>query len=196
MEINTLVEMAREIHRVSGINLGAASTREQRNVWWAFVVGCAHHGHRIWNPTPDPQWNLKRAAGRPQSDDVVVGHGRIAYDCITGAGSDGYRFDPTAIGVLPLDQEVYPPPIPDEGGIDPVPPALTPVQPYPDESAWWGAVYEPGVAACYREAGSTFPDSAAAFRWFSRCGYSIRDGMTKEAAMDKHIKELRAALGL
>ena len=81
------------------------------------------------------------------------------------------------------------------GGTTPGPaPGL--IQPYPDENAWFGGVYEPAVAACYREAGSVFPDNSAAFRWFSRCGYSIGNGMTKEAAMDKTIKELRAALGL
>jgi hypothetical protein len=75
----------------------------------------------------------------------------------------------------------------------PVPSAI---QPYPDENVWWGGVYEPAVAACYREAGKQFPDNSAAFRWFSRCGYSIRDGLSKEAAMDKCIQELRSALGL
>jgi hypothetical protein len=75
----------------------------------------------------------------------------------------------------------------------PVPGSL---QPYPDEVEWFGGVYEPAVAACYREAGSVFPDNSAAFRWFSRCGWLIGSGMTKEAAMAKCIKELRAALGL
>ena len=75
----------------------------------------------------------------------------------------------------------------------PVPSAI---QPYPDEVEWFGGVYEPAVAACYREAGSVFPDNSAAFRWFSRCGWLIGNGMTKEAAMAKCIKELRAALGL
>lgn len=75
-------------------------------------------------------------------------------------------------------------------------PAPSPIQQYPDENSWWGGVYEPAVAACYRESGRPFPDNSAAFRWFSRCGYSIRDGMTKEAAMEKCIKELRVALGL
>ena len=81
------------------------------------------------------------------------------------------------------------------GGTTPMPvPSST--QPYPDEIEWWGGVYEPAVAACYREAGGVFPDNSAAFRWFSRCGYSIGNGMAKEAAMDRTIKELRAALGL
>lgn len=75
-------------------------------------------------------------------------------------------------------------------------PAPSSIQPYPDENAWFGGVYEPAVAACYREAGSVFPDNSAAFRWFSRCGYLIGNGMAKEAAMEKCIKELRAALGL
>lgn len=81
------------------------------------------------------------------------------------------------------------------GGTTPIPVASS-MQPYPDENAWWGGVYEPAVAACYREAGSVFPDNSAAFRWFSRCGWLIGSGMTKEAAMEKCIKELRAALGL
>ena len=75
-------------------------------------------------------------------------------------------------------------------------PAPSSIQPYPDENVWFGGVYEPAVAACYQEAGKPFPDNSAAFRWFSRCGWLIGNGMTKEAAMDKCIKELRAALGL
>ena len=34
------------------------------------------------------------------------------------------------------------------------------------------------------------------FRHWSRTAYDIRDGMTKEAAMAKRLKELRAELGL
>lgn len=60
---------------------------------------------------------------------------------------------------------------------------------YPDEQTFWPA-YEADVAATYAEAGLTFPDSAAAFRWFSRPGYSIGAGLPPEVAAEKHLAEL------
>ena len=113
MDITALVDMAKRIHDAEREDLGASSTRDSRNVFWARVVGIAHHGHPWWNPTPDPQWYLKRAAGRPQSDDVVVSMpSRVAYDCIPSSGADGYRFHADNIGPLPMDQVVYAPPVP------------------------------------------------------------------------------------
>jgi len=85
------------------------------------------------------------------------------------------------------------PPVPGPGPT-PIPPPV--VQPYPDEVAWWGGYYEPEVAKLYAEAGKPFPDNSAAFRWFTRVAYDIRDGMTKEAAAAKHLKALRSELGL
>ena len=129
MDITALVDMAKRIHDAERENLGASSTRDSRNVFWARVVGIAHHGHPWWNPTPDPQWYLKRAAGRPQSDDVVVSMpSRVAYDCILSSGADGYRFHADNIGLLPIDQVVYAPPVP--AGVTAVAPP-TPVAPPP-----------------------------------------------------------------
>lgn len=77
-----------------------------------------------------------------------------------------------------------------------------PVQPYPDEPKWWGAIFTPAVLATYAEAKRPFPDHADdavtldGFRHWSRTAYDIRDGMTKEDAMTKRIKELRGELGL
>ena len=115
--------MAKRIHDAEREDLGASSTRDSRNMFWARVVGIAHHGHPWWNPTPDPQWYLKRAAGRPQSDDVVVSMpSRVAYDCIPSSGADGYRFHADNIGLLPMDQVVYAPPVP-AGATAAAPPA-------------------------------------------------------------------------
>jgi hypothetical protein len=126
MTIIDLVTMAQRIHDLEGVNLGAASTRDYRNAFWARVVGCAYHGHPAYNPVPDPQWHLKSGGnGRPQSDDVAVSLPSRAYwDCIVGAGADGYRFQATGhTEPLPLDQLVYAPPVPaGSGGIEPPPP--------------------------------------------------------------------------
>ena len=119
-------------------------------------------------------------------------------DIIAGAEGGSSHPEPTIIW---LDQTVktidagVPGGWVQSGGTTPLP-VPSSIQPYPDEIEWWGGVYEPAVAACYREAGGVFPDSSAAFRWFSRCGWLIGNGMAKEAAMEKCIKELRAALGL
>lgn len=68
-------------------------------------------------------------------------------------------------------------------------------QPYPDEPTWW-TWYQNEVASRYHLAGLPFPDNAAAFIWFSRCGYDIGAGMEKDAAARKHLKGLEQALGL
>jgi hypothetical protein len=72
-------------------------------------------------------------------------------------------------------------------------------QPYPDETpvtGWWPAVFDVEVAARYAIVGRTYPDDAAAFRWASRTAYDIAAGMTKEASLAKHLKELEAELGI
>lgn len=66
---------------------------------------------------------------------------------------------------------------------------------YPDEPTWWKA-YEGQVQARYAQAGRPFPDTAEAFRWFSRCGYDIGEGMGPEAAAAKHLRELEQELGI
>ncbi len=93
MNIEELVDMAEWIHVDEEVDLGASSTRDERNAFWMRVVGCAYWGHPVYNPLPDPQWCVKDAGGgRPMSDDVAVSlPSRAAWDCIPGSGSDSYR---------------------------------------------------------------------------------------------------------
>jgi hypothetical protein len=74
-------------------------------------------------------------------------------------------------------------------------------QPYPSEDpdgGWWGQEFDVKVKATYAEAGRVYPDPAdqKSLRWCGRTAYDICDGMTKEAALAKHLGELRVALGL
>ena len=131
MTIDALVQMAESIHDAEHWDLGAGSSRDTRNAFWARVIGCAHHGHPRYNLVPDPQWHLKNAgAGRPQSDDVAVSMpSRQYWDCIGGAGAQGYKFIASGYpNPLPADQEVYPPPVPQgtSPGAPPVPPPNPP----------------------------------------------------------------------
>lgn len=133
MTIFELVSMAERIHDEEQWFLGTASTREDRNRFWARVIGCAHHGHPVFNPTPDRQWYLKRAdLGRPQTDDVATSMpSRQYWDCITSAGADGYVFAAAEHHErLPMDQMVYAPPVPSGVDVDPSPPVVAPVTPY------------------------------------------------------------------
>lgn len=163
-----------------------------------FIRLLATRLHRI-----EPRFGLNGKRGNPLdiSDDAInwIGEGPghdpstglpvTVFDVIRGAGGPTPQPSWDRIDLAGPGAWVQ------SGGTAPLP-APSPIQPYPDETSWWGGVYEPAVAACYREAGKQFPDNSAAFRWFSRCGYSIGNGMTKEAAMEKCIKELRSALGL
>lgn len=205
MNIDQLVNMAALIHSTEGWNLGSKSSRETRNAFWARVIGCAYWGHPRYNVTPDRQWHLKRAdAGRPQTDDVATSMPtRTHWDCIPGAGADGYRFEAHFAGVLPADQMVYAPPRPSDyapGEPGPVPPIVvtppSPTFPYPDENTS-GKRFQERVRKAYSDAGRTFPDpnDADAFRHFQRYGYSSRS-MPEPDAANKHIAELRADLGL
>jgi len=165
-----------------------------------------------------PLLSMKRAdPGRPISDEVVVflktgPEYRVFADFLISGGSSGWKLSKHLEGKLPIAQPLvnpltlgqlqeasFAPTVPGcqppTPGPTPVPPT-SPVQPYPDENAWWGGYYEPEVAKLYFEAGLPFPDNSAAFRWFTRVAYDIRDGMTKEAAAAKHLKDLRKALGL
>lgn len=129
MNINEFVALAKRVHDAEGMSFsGGDEGRGMRNKNWARIVGIAYHGHPLYNPTPDPQWHLKNGGnGRPQSDDVVVSMpSRAFWDCIPNAGLDGYWF---AAGAhpdpLPAIQNVYPPPVPDGGGVAvPLPPTL------------------------------------------------------------------------
>ena len=188
MTIEELVEMAAWIHDDEGYDLGASSTRDERNLFWSRTIGCAYWGHPVYNPIPDPQWHLQDGGGgRPQSDDVAVSQPtREAYDCITGSGADHYRFEAVAIGVLPADQHVYPPERPEQD----VPVGVG--SPYPGDEAF----DEIGMIlwADYAEAGRV-PDAQVG-RWFGRTIYDYLTGMTMADSIDKHRAEWRTALGL
>jgi hypothetical protein len=69
-----------------------------------------------------------------------------------------------------------------------------PVQPYPDEQTWWTPRFDPAAAARYAKAGKPYPDGPGAFRWASRTAYDIRDGLTREQSLWKHLQELEAEL--
>lgn len=203
MTIDELVDMARRIHDAERVNLGASSTRGQRNAFWERVIGCAHWGHPVYNLRPDPQWHCKDPdgpGGRPQSDDVVVSMpSRSAYDCIPGAGADGYYFEEPMPFTLPADQFVFVPSKPSgHSGTDPIPPVAQPPKPaYPSEPVFWKAFTE-AVRKAYSDKGRTFPDpnDADAFRRFARCGFDIGCGMEPQKAADKHIAALRQELGV
>lgn len=114
-----VAEIAKAIHDAEHVDLGAASTRDSRNAFWARVMGVVHFGHPVYNPTPDSSWCIKDGGnGRPQSDDVAVKCvSREFWDCIGGAGAPGYTFRCNKdAGPLPNEQNVYAPPRPAEGG--------------------------------------------------------------------------------
>ena len=63
--------------------------------------------------------------------------------------------------------------------------------PYPDENSWWND-YTDRVNTCY---GWPTTDDGR-FKWFARPGHSIAAGLTAEVAAEKHLAELREALGV
>lgn len=144
MEPNDIAALAQRVHDAEGWKLGASSTREYRNTFWARVVGMVYHGHAGYGVVPDPRWHLKDGGGgRPQSDDVAVRMpDRHFWDFIGGVGADGYTFGASGDhGPLPMSQNVYPPPVPEPvggsssgGGGTPLP-APPPTPPAPDLSA-------------------------------------------------------------
>lgn len=115
VSIDDVPRIAQAVHDAEGVNLGASSTRDYRNAFWARVVGIIHWGHPVYNPTPDASWCIKDAGnGRPQSDDVIVKcQTREFWDCIPGAGANGYSFRCNR-DAHPLsgEQNVYAPPRP------------------------------------------------------------------------------------
>src|SRR3990167_4963225 len=128
MTITDLVHVAEAIHNAEGYDLGKSSNREYRNAFWARVIGVVHHGHPLYNPAPDSRWLLKREPNGPQSDDVAAfWPSREAWDCIPGAGADGYWFEAQYLGVLAPHQVIYAPPMPEEyGPVDPPDPPPPP----------------------------------------------------------------------
>lgn len=117
-----VAEIAKTVHDAERWSLGASSTRETRNEFWARVIGIVHWGHPVYNPTPDPSWCLKDGGGgRPQTDDVATQCvSRLFWDCIGGVGANGYENNFRCNGHgserLPAVQNVYPPPKPAGGG--------------------------------------------------------------------------------
>ncbi len=100
------------IHNRGGFNLGGSSTRDYRVNFLFGAVAAIHYGHARWNPQgPDSNWCVKDAGGgRPPSDDVLVRCStREAWDLISSAGANGYAFHTDYLGILPSEQNVYPP---------------------------------------------------------------------------------------
>jgi hypothetical protein len=140
MTAEQIAALAKRVHDEERWNLGASSTRDTRNQYWARVVGIVHHGHPRYNDSPDPRWHLKSAGnGRPQSDDVaVLMPSRQYWDFIGGVGADGYTFRAGAHPEpLEASQSVFPPPVPaGGGGVEPKPePQPGGQQPQPQPTA-------------------------------------------------------------
>lgn len=201
MTITELVRMAKRIHDAEGWHLGASSTRDRRNAFWERVVGCAYWGHPVYNSTPDPQWHCKDPdgpGGRPQSDDVAVSMpSRNAWDCIPGAGADGYRFEADHEPfILPADQFVFVPAKPNAPSVTPTPPVEPPKPPvpaYPGDGP--GLLMAAPLFADYAEK-SEAPNPGMGV-WLWRCAWDMANkGLTAEQAVAKHRAEWRAALGL
>ncbi len=103
-----------EYHDRIGADLGSRSTRATRVDFLFEAVANIHYGHPVHNPEGgDRGWCVKDGGfGRPPSDDVIVRcDSRASWDLVSGAGADGYRFHLDYIGILPSDQNVYPPPL-------------------------------------------------------------------------------------
>jgi len=100
------------IHDGGRFNLGGSSSRDYRVNFIFGAVAAIHYGHARWNPQgPDSNWCVKDAGGgRPPSDDVIVRcNTREAWDLISGAGGNGYKFHQDYLGRLPSNQNVYSP---------------------------------------------------------------------------------------
>lgn len=101
------------VHDELRFDLGSRSTRDSRVAFWSAAVAVVHYGHPRFNPAgPDAGWCIKDAGGgRPLSDDVIVRCGsRDFWDLIGGVGADGYVWRIAYDGILPRNQNVYPPP--------------------------------------------------------------------------------------
>ena len=130
MDAAGVLDILIKVHNAEGVNLGAASTRESRNAFFARVIGIVYHGHPVYNATPDRRWHLKNGGpGRPQSDDVaVIMPERVGMDFIPSAGADGYWFAVGEPFAIPPEQEVWAPPVPSGSGgaVQPLPSLWSP----------------------------------------------------------------------
>lgn len=179
-----------------------------------FINLLASECHRI-----DPRFGLNGKRGNPLdlSDDALCFKGegadfdptaggapRTVIDVIGAAGSPS-AFPTWAVvtnpaspvgaaWVQPRPVVVVPDPVPPH--VCPPCPPPPPTFPYPDEQTI-GKAFQLRVRQAYRDAGRDFPDpnDMDAFRHFVRYGYSCRSMPEAEAA-EKHIKELRAQLGV
>lgn len=141
----------------------------------------AVHGHG-----EDAALYLSDEPGQSQAVDFVGGAGgpnpRPAWQVDAPRYSASDWFDPTEHGTK------APPP--------PPPPPPVPQFPYPDENTV-GKAFQARVKQAFKDAGRKFPDpnDEDAFRLFIRFGYSSHE-MPADKAADKHVTELRAALGV
>lgn len=169
-----------------------------------FIHLLAEDMHALY---PEVALNGKRGNPDDISDDALnildeSGPGRTpegqrcwVVDVIASAGasnaSPAWQKIPDAVGssgahVLPGASPQPPTPIPPSA----------PSFPYPDENTA-GKAFQERVRTAYSNAGRAFPDpnDSDAFRHFIRYGYSSHEMPEPEAA-EKHIKELRAQLGV
>lgn len=135
-----IADITRRVHDAEGMDWGATSSREQRNRDWARIAGIVHHGHPLYNPTPDPRWHIKDAGGgRPQSDDVLAFKDtRMIIDFIGGTGANGYTIRAGHWeGPIGPEQNIYAPPVPSGGGVStPTPPAPSTVWTTKHQALW------------------------------------------------------------
>lgn len=113
ISISEALNIVIAIHDAERWNLGSSSSRDYRIRFIQRAAAVLHYGHGTYNPKgPDSNWCIKDAGdGRPISDDVLVRcNGRESWDLISGAGANGYSFHADYIGILPSNQNVYPPP--------------------------------------------------------------------------------------
>lgn len=135
LEPEQIAAIAQRVITAENMNFGASSDadggRSQRNRDWARIAGIIHHGHPIYNPTPDPRWHLKDAGGgRPQSDDVLAFKDtRMIIDFIGNAGANNFTVRAGHWeGPIGPEQNIYAPPVPAGGGV-----SSGPVTPTPSE---------------------------------------------------------------
>ncbi len=203
----------------------AQADLRERQGYFEVVRGGDQRAASLWarllandlNPTgksTDVGWLSKLHGGANVdgwAEDAICGNAHPGdlenvIDLVGGAGLPGARPIADVKPRRPTDEWVKPKPLTAEemtyllaGGL-PVPiPPQEPVQPYPSESpdgGWWGQVADVQIAATYARKNRPYPSDQKSLRWVGRIAYDIRDGLTKEGSLDKHIKELEQELGL
>lgn len=126
-------------------NLGASSTRESRNEFWAKFCAVMHYGHPGLNPGNfNSNWgNKARSSSSPTTDDTLAwksGNGFYVGDMITSAGADNWSFHDLHLegnlitdqawiqpkkSDLPASNETNPNPNPNPGPTPPLPSDLS-----------------------------------------------------------------------